>query len=319
MDNNEQTIESKPIVANKPSIVTRISRFVGQMISGLFLLLILGVLGAYVFVQTDVFREWLRPVLIEQINKQIKGKIYFSDMRIDIFRGIILHDISLIAAGDTVLQAGDLSVSYTLEALLNRSISVSTLSLDHPSIKILRSKDSTWNVEHILFPVPEDPNKPPFDWQITLENLEICGGSIRVFDSLSKRTPRVFNAGDLALQDINLILSGKAYPGIHRYDINIASLSGRDLKSGFTLNDASLKALHQQSGIIIDRLNISTPNTKLRLSGRADGLDVFDSLFTEKFPKTPISIALVSERFESDDIRIFFPNVGIFGVYDIDL
>ena len=319
MDQSEQTIESKPIVADKPSIGTRISRFIGQMISGLFLLLILGVLGAYVFVQTDVFREWLRPVLIEQINRQIKGKIYFSDMRIDIFRGIILHDISLIAAGDTVLQAGDLSVSYTLEALLNRSISVSTLSLDHPRIKILRSKDSTWNVEHILFPVPEDPSKPPFDWQITLENLEICGGSIRVFDSLSKQSPRVFNAGDVALQDVNLILSGKAYPGIHRYDIDIASFSGKDVKSGFTLNDASLKALHQQSGIIIDRLNIVTPNTKLRLSGRADGLDVFDSQFTEKFQKAPISIALVSERFDSDDLRIFFPDVGIFGVYDIDL
>jgi len=319
MDISEQNIESKPIVADKPSIATRISRFIGQMISGLFLIVVLGVLGGYVFVQTDSFREWLRPVLIEQINAQIKGKVYFSDMRIDIFRGIILHDITLTAAGDTVLHANDLSISYTLEALLNKSISISTLTLDHPDIKILRSKDSTWNVEHILFPVAEDPKKPPFDWQITLDNLEMCGGTIRVFDSLSVQSPRIFNAGDLALQDVNLILSGKAYPGIHRYDIDIASLSGRDMSSGLTISDCSLKALHQKSGISIDKLTISTPNTKLQASARAEGLDVFDSLFTEKFPKTPISIALYSERFDSDDLRLFLPDVGIFGVYDVDL
>ncbi|MFM7340337.1 MAG: hypothetical protein ACKO2H_09515, partial [Bacteroidota bacterium] len=183
MDKSEQNIESMPLLAEKPSLSTRISRIVGQLISGIFLILILGMVGAYVFVQTDSFREWFRPVLIEQINKQIKGKVNFSDMRIDIFKGIILHDVSLTVAGDTILQAGDIAVSYSIEAILNRSISISTLTLDHPTIKIIRSKDGTWNVEHVLYPIPEDPSKPPFDWQVTLGNLEMCGGSIRIVDS----------------------------------------------------------------------------------------------------------------------------------------
>lgn len=319
MDISEQNIESKPIVADKPSTATRISRFIGQMISGLFLLLILGVLGGYVFVQTDIFREWLRPVLIEQINARIRGKIYFSDMRIDIFRGIILHDISLTAAGDTVLQANDVSISYTLEALLNTSISISTLTLDHPKVKILRSKDSTWNIEHILFPVPEDPKKPPFDWQITLENLEICEGTIRIHDSLSPATPSIFNAGDVALQDVNLIMSGKAFPGIHRYDIDIASFSAKELNSGLSVSDVSLQALHQESGIVIKSLKVITPRTSFQASARADGLDVFAPTFAEKVRIAPMSISFLSERFDSDELRTFFPDLGIFGVYDLEL
>ena len=320
MDKSEQNIESMPLLAEKPSLSTRISRIVGQLISGIFLILILGMVGAYVFVQTDSFREWFRPVLIEQINKQIKGKVNFSDMRIDIFKGIILHDVSLTAAGDTILQAGDIAVSYSIEAILNRSISISTLTLDHPTIKIIRSKDGTWNVEHVLYPIPEDPSKPPFDWQVTLGNLEMCGGSIRIVDSLNTLSkPGEFNASDLDIKDANLIMSGKAFPGIHRYEVDIASLTFRDIRSGLDIRDIALHAVHHREGIILQSCSITTARSTLNMSGRFEDIDLFEDQLSERLQRGKMNIALMSERFDTEDLRRFLPDIGIFGIYDIDL
>lgn len=320
MEKSNQNIDSMPHLIEKPSLATRISRFIGQMISGLFLLVILGMVGLYVIVQTDAFREWFRPVLIEQINKQIKGKVYFSDMRLDIFKGVILHDVSLTAAGDTVLRAGDLAVSYTLEALLKKSISIGTLTLDHPTIKILRSKDGTWNVEHILHPVPEDPTKPPFDWQITLGNFELCGGSIRIVDSLDMiAKPGQFNFSDLDIRNVNVIMSGKAFPGIHRYEVDIASLTSHDLRSGLDIQDFALDAVHHDQGINLRSCKIITSGSNLSMSGRLNDVDLFDEHFSDKLLTAPISVSLLSERFDSQDLRRFLPDLGIFGVYDIDL
>jgi hypothetical protein len=320
MDNSEQNIESMPILTEKLSLGTRISRIIGQLISGVFLFLILGMVGIYVFIQTDSFREWFRPVLIEQINKQIKGKVYFEDMRLDIFKGLILHEVTLTAAGDTVLHAGDISVSYTIEAILNRSISIGTLTLDHPTIKILRSRDGTWNLEHILYPTPEDPSKPPFDWQITLGNLEMCGGSIRIYDSLNPTPkPGIFNVSDLDIKDVNLIMSGKAFPGIHRYEVDIASFTSHDLRSGLDIRDFALNAIHSKDGITLQSCKITTAGSSLSMSGRFNDIDVFDDALSERLKKSSMSIALLSERFDTEDLRRFLPEVGIFGIYDLDL
>ena len=165
MQNKEKPIEAS-LPQKKDSIFSSILQKIGRIISVLFLLITVSGLGLYFYVQTDSFRNWLKPILIDGINSSIDGKVDFEDIRIDIFKGIVFHNAVLMSAGDTVLKTTDIAVFYHLDALFSKSISLTSITLDSPSFKIIRHSDSTWNIDHFLKPQIQDPNKPPFDWHI---------------------------------------------------------------------------------------------------------------------------------------------------------
>ena len=319
MQNKEKPIEAS-LPQKKDSIFSSILQKIGRIISVLFLLITVSGLGLYFYVQTDSFRNWLKPILIDGINSSIDGKVDFEDIRIDIFKGIVFHNAVLMSAGDTVLKTTDIAVFYHLDALFSKSISLTSITLDSPSFKIIRHSDSTWNIDHFLKPQIQDPNKPPFDWHIYVGLLELCNGSILIKDSLSKPSNgTVFNAQDALFEQVNVLLSGQYFPGIHKIEAHIRDISFNEINSKWIVNHLSMNAKTDFSGCTLTDLTLQTPISTIMADVHIQDIDILSSVSPEEISKAPITLSLKAKPFNPDDLRKFLPHIGFYGSYDVQL
>src|SRR5690606_4693779 len=115
-------------------------------------------LGVFLYLLPRV--EYLQREFASQIvyflNNELKGQLELDKVVFKSYNELELHNARLLVAGDTLANIPKLELKFRLRNLFNKKISIRYLTLHKPTIKILRSKDSTWNLQHITFPSEKD-------------------------------------------------------------------------------------------------------------------------------------------------------------------
>ena len=75
--------------------------------------------------QTETFRSMARNVVLDQLNQVLRGDIVVDDVRIDVFRGIVLVHPRVSARGKTVFEAEEVALFFDLAPIANGIIAVS--------------------------------------------------------------------------------------------------------------------------------------------------------------------------------------------------
>ncbi len=314
LENKDAQPERKPLWKR---VLFFIGRFIRRTVIGLLLFLLFISVSVILVTQTESFRRWATPFLQNFLNDQLEGRVEFSDIEINLLRGLTLHDVRLMASGDTILVTREISIGYDLEQFLSKRIYVSHLTIETPRIKILRSKDSTWNVEHIAKPVNDTTPAKPFDYFIHAYDISLHNATIIMEDSLAPISRYgTFDFGHLHLWNANITLSADADIPKNDYKLLLKTCNFEE-RDGFSLKNLSLNVAANKQGIEVKEMHFDTPDTRLQLQARIDSLNIFEGITSSKLSSAPINLSLQADSISTEDLLRFLPDAGISGSYKL--
>ncbi|MCU0425111.1 MAG: translocation/assembly module TamB [Candidatus Kapabacteria bacterium] len=293
------------------------SRRVVRVVLGLLLLLFLVMFtGVMLVVNVPQFRQWVVKFAIERINTALEAKLSFDDFHGSLLSDLTLTNVHLVAAGDTLLAAKKLTLTYDIQMVLVRRISLNRVHLDEPRIALLRSMDSSWNFEHIVKTPAPDAKPKPFKWSVTVRDWSVSEGTLTVIDSLQSPSDGMrlasqnrINTGRLKVSGLELSLSAALNFKKNEHTLSLRKCAFREEVSGLELHNLSLFAFADTNRLEVNNAAIKTASSSARMRLVADGYNLFKARSASAFQGDSLETTLQNTHVElalhADSISAF--------------
>jgi AsmA protein len=174
-------------------------RKVGMAIGAFILLMIVGVV---VFTATFNVNQY-RGRIQTELEKRLNRKVSLGDMHLGLFPPRFqVHNLSIaddpkFNATKLFVDAQELDVSIKLLPLLHKSIEISSVSLQRPSVELVKDAQGTWNFSTVG---PTKKSAPSQDkQQFSLGELAVQDGEVAITDQQARKPRTVYDHIDLTL------------------------------------------------------------------------------------------------------------------------
>jgi uncharacterized protein involved in outer membrane biogenesis len=169
------------------------------------IVIILIIVAVVVFAATfDVNRY--HGFIQSELEKRLDRKVTLGEMRLGLLpprfrvQDLSISDDPNVAITKPFLQAQELDVSVKLLPLLHKSVEISSLKLQRPSVELIKNVQGVWNFSTLgakaQAPAPSG-NKQEF----SLGDLAIKDGQVAVTDLQNRKLRTVYDHIDLTLTD----------------------------------------------------------------------------------------------------------------------
>ena len=323
-DNIQQPAEN---TAQKPAISSPL-KIIGKIFLGLFIFIIMLIIGLYFFIQTDTFNKIALDFGIKRLNEswtEKKSNIQVENMTGNILKGLTINNGSIVTQGDTLLKVHHIYLRYDLWGLLSKEIRLKNLTLNTPSINLLKVKgegDSTaWNFVKLFTSSKEqkDTSTSPFAWGISVDNFKIENGTIQSFgvqsanpeDRFKHAYKKEFDMNDLLLANFEMDLNVRYYKDYKNINLNNLAFN--------TNSDFKLKKLSFNTGInyrdtttVLWDMLLTTDKSDVRISKLfLNSFNPLDSTTFPNFVNKKLEADLNIRNFNFKDLRYFLPSVDM--------
>ncbi|GEM_PF-1706561 len=279
--------------------------------ASVFLVLVLLIGG---LTQTKIFKDRLRTFLADEISTQLNGSLTMGALEGNFFTGFTIDSLTILHSADTIIAAKRIILRYEPLSLLKKSREIKDLIIDEPSIFIKRAQGKDWNIGRLFKPSTSPDTSRP-DWTLTVHNLEIHHGTVRLVDSASLSAadhdglPEPFvEYHHFELHDVNLALN--------------ASLSDQDYRAHIL--GASFYSMHPvfqvtqfKAELIADRHHLSARNMILQtgdsyveLDAQMKGLNVFNGISLPQMEHDSTQFHLRTNAISFAELKQFLPQLG---------
>jgi uncharacterized protein involved in outer membrane biogenesis len=176
-------------------------RKIGLVIGTIILVLIVAVV---VFAATFNVNQY-RGTIQSELEKRLDRRVVLGDMRLGIFpprlqvQNLSIADDPKFNNGKPFVEAQELDVSVQLLPLLSKSVEISSLSLQRPSVELIKDAQGTWNFSTIGTTQKAGP--PKGQQQFSLGELAVKDGEIAVTDEQAGKPRMVYDHINLTLTD----------------------------------------------------------------------------------------------------------------------
>jgi hypothetical protein len=191
--------------------------------------IILAFLFAIILTIPFFFKADIMKLAKEEVNKNVKAQVDWSDVSISLFKGfpdlkVSLKNVSVIGVdvfkGDTLMAFDEFSVKVDLISAFSGKINVKSILLDKPVIRAIALKDGSvnWDITYPSdeeSPVVEDADTSSMDMQINLREFLVRNASIAYLDEELGVEAKIDN--------FNLILTGNFSEDYTDLDLTTAS------------------------------------------------------------------------------------------------
>lgn len=265
------------------------------------------------FSQTQTFRNWLRDFVVETANANLNGKLSIGKIEGTLFTSLLLRNTIVTVENDTLLNAGFVELRVSPLRIFLKKIYVRRVEIKDTGIKFISDSTGVLNISKLFPPSEEeDTAKSTFPFRIEVAdfNLTNVKFSLQRFDLVkSKAEYSSLNMDDLRVE--NIFLSLKAFADIDNktFELKINHLSLSPNITGFNLKSLSGEFGVTQKEILVNELNLNTENSEITINARADGLNIFDSSFTEKLNDVVFDLYVNSSKFNFADLSSFVPPI----------
>lgn len=273
------------------------------------------------FAQTQMARDIMRRQILRIANGQLEGTISCDDLRIDVFRGVVLVHPVLTANRTTVFEAEEISLSYDIAALFTKTVAVNELTVRTPIVSLLRSREGIWNTSRIVRPSVNTTTSPPPDLTVRVRQVRLVNGSLTIYDSTDTSIDSVhLDVLHTGFDNVNLnasawmSLSNREY----RLSIDACSLIERRI-NGFDVQDLTMAAVLAPSGLDVQFLRLRTARSSINLSARLDGADLLrDGLSSAVLTSHPIVASISAQQVSGEEVSYFVPDIELIDSYMLD-
>lgn len=273
------------------------------------------------FAQTDLARDIMRRQVLALVNDQLEGTVACDDLRIDIFRGIVLVHPVLSAHGTTVFEADELSLSYDIAALFAKTVAVNELAIRNPRIAILRSRDGVWNINRIARPSADTTTTPPPDLVVRVREVSIRDGAITVYDSTDASVDSVhLDMTHTHIDHFNLDASIWMSLPTREYRVSIDECSLVEQRpNGLDVRELELAAVLTPAGLDVQFLKLRTAGSSLHLAARIDGVDILrEGLSSAVLDTHPAIATIQADQVSGEEVSYIVPDIEVIDSYALD-
>lgn len=291
-----------------------------QRIVNVFLYIGLIAFAAFLFLfgfsQTHIFKDWLRDFVVETANENLNGKLSIGRIEGTIFTSLILKNTVVTMGKDTLLNSGLIELRTSPLKIFLKKIYVRKAEIKDTQIRLIADSLGEFNITKLFPPSEEDEDtsKGSFPFRIEVADFKLTNvdfsfqnynkvGSSDVYPSM--------NMDDFRVDDIFLSLKAFADIDHNFYETKIDYLSFNPNISSFNLKSFSGEFGIKPEEIIANNLDIKTANSEIQLMAKVNGLNIFDSTFTEKLNFAVVDLSLTSNKFNFDDLSAFVPPIDM--------
>ncbi|MCC6398443.1 MAG: translocation/assembly module TamB domain-containing protein, partial [Bacteroidetes bacterium] len=262
--------------------------------TGGILLLLLLLAG---FTQTQFFRDRLRAYALQELDSLLIAEVHLGDLGGNLVTGFTVDGVSLTLDGDTLLSAAHVALRYNLFDIPSKTISLQSIVLERPTVRLLRSRAGVWNLERMAAPTPPDTATSRFDWAVQLRRLDMRQGTIVLVDSTTLDEPeepgRLQGAlayDDLVLKEFTLGMSFSMKDDVYRAGITRLAFSVD--KTPVHVNHISGDIIVAPSRAEITDFRILTDSSNVSFSALAEGVDLLGGVSLEALQTCSTSVDL---------------------------
>jgi hypothetical protein len=258
-----------------------------------------------VLFQFEGFRNWASSQISSLVSDQLMADIEFEDIHINLFKGIGLDKVRMITAGDTLAQMDNLYLSFQIKPFLDNHILVSNLSLENPRVKLLRSKDGTWNIDHIVKPSePDTTYSEPSNMLIELQNIELVNADFIMYDSTSTiiADTTLIDFANLHLDRLNIQIAAKMETLGPKFEIEIKNISFIEKRTFFNLRHFAAEISADTASVNINELSVETDKSEFTIKAALDNVNIFSG---EGLEEALVNLQLDGKQVNIHDIYHF--------------
>src|ERR1700686_809804 len=172
--------------------------------------IVIGIVVAIIVIAVGILFATFNPndyrgTIQTKLEQQLNRKVSLGNMSLGLFP-LRLKVANLSIADDPksnrnspFIQAQELSVSVKLLPLLSKSVEVDSLSLERPSVELIKNAQGVWNFASLG---QKSPAAPPSssDQQFSLGELAINDGQVAITDVQDRRPRTVYDHINLKLE-----------------------------------------------------------------------------------------------------------------------
>jgi uncharacterized protein involved in outer membrane biogenesis len=170
------------------------------IIAGVIFLVI--VVAVVIFAATFDVNKY-RGTIQSQLEKRLGRPVVLGEMGLSLFpprfrvQNLAIADDPRFSPDAPFIKAQELDVSVQLLPLLHKQIEIDSVSLQRPSVNLIKNSAGVWNFASLGHPA-QSP-QPSTDQQFSLGKLTIQDGQISLLDQQQSKTPALYDHIDLTL------------------------------------------------------------------------------------------------------------------------
>lgn len=278
-----------------------------------FLTFIVSVIVVATYTQTGAFRSNLRSALYEIIKNNLNASVYLGEISGNLVTGFTIDTVMIYVDNAPFIECGRIGVKYNILDVLDKDIRIDTLTIENPSVHLIRWQDSSWNVDHMSVS-PASRDTTPTQWKISARKIRLINASFRLIDSTGEVNKSVVIDGRKSINYSNIVLkemylsAGASYSS-ESIRANIERLSFVAPKEQFTLLSLSADCLYSKDTARVSQVRIQTPHTTIKTSAEMTGVDLFSVSELTEFEHAPVRVTLEESDISTSDLQVFLPEL----------
>ena len=182
-------------------------RKLGYTLLGIIVVVIIALLAAPMFINVNQYKGKIQSELQARLGRSVTlGDMHLKLLPLRVSAdNVTIGEDSRFRTGRPFAQAQALGVSAELMPLLRGQLDVNSLTLEHPSIELVRDSSGTWNFTSLGAPAaqskPKSPQGPPPGQNLSLAALDITDGTVAITDLQKHQSRAVYDHIDLSIRD----------------------------------------------------------------------------------------------------------------------
>lgn len=239
-----------------------------------FSVLILLIIGAFFFTQTEYFRTLVKRTAESIVSSSTGQTLSIGKVEGDFFYNIKLEDVSFRVEEENFVSIKEISVNYSLPQMLDgtmlfsKVVPVDKISISGVDVNLIKYGDGSWNFSKIG---SEDKDKKedkekagPPDWSVILSNLLLKNAKIALDDRENKKISKYeIHETDLSAKLINI--TEKMEVDLRNFDFDAPS-------EDISVRGLSTKALYNGDKAEIDNLRVLLNGAEIKADAKAGNL-----------------------------------------------
>jgi AsmA protein len=179
-----------------------------------------------------------RGAIQSQLQKRLARPVTLGDMHLGIFpprfrvQDLAIADDPGFSPDAPFVKAQELDVSVKLLPLIHKQVEINSLSLERPSVNLIKNQAGMWNFASLGHPAQatnarapeaappkggpsEKPPAPSVEQQFSVEELTIQDGQISLLDQTKSKTPSLYDHIDVTLKNFSANLPFTIDAAVH--------------------------------------------------------------------------------------------------------
>jgi translocation and assembly module TamB len=277
-------------------MIKRLWRWISWFIAVVGLLLVALSVGIHVYTQTDQFRSWLRVQILSALNDSLNGEVQLQTITGSLWSGLRFHGVSVNQRGTVVLSAPLITIDVGFLGQLYRfftssQIRIADLKISSPEMTLDQDRENHWNVFQLVKSSGKENTAGALT--ILLSRITIDNGQVEI-KTAAGREARLTSL--TATGRVDLLPSGV---GIDLQKFDLALFSAGFPRAALE-GSLSLITAGKAPSLIVKRLNISTPESHLAVTGTVRNLS-----------SPELNLTLDLKKASATELTSFLPSVPL--------